>query len=464
MKLLTPILRPLRSSLPGTHQLPGVRSTYLERQHSTFPQRTIIHQLQRPQLRHQPVSVCQRHSSTTPKATDYLPIYPDLTETQQSVRENIAKICSDFPDSYWAKLDLEHKFPTDFHQAIAKSGWLGICMPSEYGGSDLGIAEASIMVQTISESGAAYAGASSVHMNIFGLEPVRKFGTEEQKRRWLTPLIAGQEKACFGVTEAETGLDTTRMKSRAVLDGDQWLLSGSKVWISTAQVAEKILILVRSTPLDQCIKPSQGMSLFYTDLDRSQVEVREIQKMGRAAVDSNQLFFDGWKVPANDLVGGPEAEGKGFKMIMQGMNAERILIAAEALGIGYAALRKASVYANERVVFGRKIGSNQAIQHPLVKNWMELESARLMVYHAARLYDEGSETGEYANAAKYLAAEAAYHACETSVMVHGGMGYAKEYHVERYFREVMIPRLAPVSREMIFNYLGEKVLALPRSY
>ena len=206
------------------------------------------------------------------------------------------------------------------------------------------------------------------------------------------------------------------------------------------------------------------MSLFYTDLDRTQVEIREIPKMGRAAVDSNQLFFDGWKVPVDDLVGGPEAEGKGFKMIMQGMNAERILIAAEALGIGYAALRKAAVYANERIVFGRKIGSNQAIQHPLVKNWMELESARLMVYYAARLYDEGSETGEYANAAKYLAAEAAYHACETSVLVHGGMGYAKEYHVERYFREVMIPRLAPVSREMIFNYLGEKVLGLPRSY
>ena len=337
-------------------------------------------------------------------------------------------------------------------------------MPSQYGGSDLGIQDASIMVQTISESGAAYAGASSVHMNIFGLEPVRKFGTEEQKKRWLIPLIAGRERSCFGVTEAETGLNTLGMKSRAVRDGDVWKLSGSKVWISTAQVAEKILILVRTKPVEQCAKPSQGLSLFYTDLDRSQVEVREIPKMGRAAVDSNQLFFEGWKVPMEDMVGGPEGEGKGFKYIMHGMNAERVLIAAEALGIGYAALRRAAIYAGERVVFGRKIGQNQAIQHPLAKSWMDLEAARLMVYHAARLYDAGSETGEYANAAKYLAAEAAYRACETAVMVHGGMGYAKEYHVERYLREVIIPRLAPISREMIFNYVGERVLGLPKSY
>ena len=337
-------------------------------------------------------------------------------------------------------------------------------MPSQYGGSDLGIQDASIMVQTISESGAAYAGASSVHMNIFGLEPVRKFGTEEQKKRWLIPLIAGREKSCFGVTEAETGLNTLGMKSRGIRVGDIWKLSGSKVWISTALVADKILILVRTKPVEECAKPSQGLSLFYTDLDRSQVEVREIPKMGRAAVDSNQLFFDGWKVPVEDMVGGPEGEGKGFKYIMHGMNAERVLIAAEALGIGYGALRRAAIYAGERVVFGRKIGQNQAIQHPLARSWIELEAARLMVYHAARLYDAGSETGEYANSAKYLAAEAAYRACETAVMVHGGMGYAKEYHVERYLREVIIPRLAPISREMIFNYVGEKVLGLPKSY
>lgn len=379
------------------------------------------------------------------------------------MREAIGKVCSKFDDAYWLTADKEHRFPVEFHQAIAQDGWLGICMPAAYGGSDLGIAEAAVMVQTIAESGAAYAGASAVHMNIFGLEPVRKFGSEEQKRRMLVPLIAGKERACFGVTEPNTGLDTLRLQARAVkADGDDhYLLSGQKIWISTAQVAEKILILVRTTPLDQVSKPSQGLSLFYTDLDRTQVEVTEIPKMGRAAVDSNTLFFDGWRVPRGDLIG---QENNGFKMIMHGMNAERILIAAEALGIGFAALRRAALYAGERVVFGRQIGQNQAIQHPLADSWMQLEAARLMIYQAARMYDAGHETGEYANAAKYLAAEAAFRACERAVMTHGGMGYAKEYHVERYLREVMIPRIAPVSREMIRNYIGERVLGLPRSY
>ena len=334
-------------------------------------------------------------------------------------------------------------------------------MPSAYGGSDLGISEASVMMQTISESGAAYAGASAVHMNIFGLEPVRKFGTEEQKQRMLVPLIEGKERACFGVTEPNTGLDTLKLQSKAVRDGDGYRLSGQKIWISTAQVAEKILILVRTTPLEEVKKPSHGLSLFYTHLDRTQVDVQEIPKMGRSAVDSNTLFFDGWKVPREDLIG---EEGNGFKMIMHGMNAERILIAAEALGIGFAALRRAALYAGERKVFGRPIGQNQAIQHPLAESWMELEAARLVIYQAARMYDAGHETGEYANAAKYLAAEAAFRACERAIMTHGGMGYAKEYHVERYLREIMIPRIAPVSREMIKNYIGERVLGLPRSY
>lgn len=334
-------------------------------------------------------------------------------------------------------------------------------MPSQYGGSELGIADAAVMVQTIAESGAAYAGASAVHMNIFGLEPVRKFGTEAQKSRWLVPLIAGREKACFAVTEPDSGLDTLRLTSQAVKDGNEYVLKGQKVWISTAQVAEKVLMLVRTTPLEEVTKPSHGLSLFYTDLDRGQVQVTEIPKMGRAAVDSNTLFFDGWRVPAEDLIG---EEGKGFKMIMHGMNAERILIAAEALGVGFAALRRAAIYAGERKVFGRPIGQNQAIQHPLAESWMELEAARLMIYQAARMYDQGYEAGEYANAAKYLAAEAAFRACERAVMTHGGMGYAKEYHVERYLREIMIPRIAPVSREMIKNYVAERVLGLPRSY
>ncbi|KAK5064495.1 hypothetical protein LTR84_000328 [Exophiala bonariae] len=415
-----------------------------------------------------------RHTrSISVRATEYLQLHdPDLTDSQRTVREAISKICSKFPDSYWATAEKEHRFPVEFHQAIAGDGWLGICMPAEYGGSELGIAEAAVMVQTIAESGAAYAGASAVHMNIFGLEPVRKFGTDEQKRRMLVPLIAGEHRACFGVTEPNTGLDTLKLQSKAVKvkvgdesgsegEGDHYLLSGQKIWISTAQVAEKILILTRTTPLEGVTKPSQGLSLFYTDLDRSQVQITEIPKMGRAAVDSNSLFFDDWKVPAADLIG---QENHGFKMIMHGMNAERILIAAEAIGIGYAALRRAALYAGERHVFGRPIGQNQGVQHPLATSWMELEAARLMIYQAARLYDEGYEAGEYANAAKFLAAEAAYKACERAVLAHGGMGYAKEYHVERYFREVMIPRIAPVSREMIMNYIGQRVLGLPKSY
>lgn len=317
------------------------------------------------------------------------------------------------------------------------------------------------MMQIISESGAGMAGASSVPMNIFGLEPVVKFGNAEQKRRFLIPLVQGRERACFGVTEPNTGLDTLKLRSMATRNGEHYILKGSKIWISAAQHAERILILVRTTPLDKVTKPSQGLSLFYTDLDRSQVDVSEIPKMGRAAVDSNTLFFENWNVPAADMIG---EENNGFKMIIHDMNAERILIAAEALGLGYAALRRAAKYANERQVFGRPIGQSQGIQHPLADSWMNLEAARLMVYQAARMYDAGYTSGEYANATKYLAAEAAFRACERAVMSHGGMGYAGEYHVERYLREAFIPRIAPVSREMICSYIGERVLGLPKSY
>ena len=397
------------------------------------------------------------------RATEYLQNHdPDLTESQRTVRDAIAKICSKYPDEYWLEKDESKQFPHDLHAALAKDGWLGICMPQAYGGSELGIAEAAVMMQTISESGGGMTAASSVHMNIFGLEPVVKFGNEEQKRRWLVPLIKGDERACFGVTEPNTGLDTLKLQSLATRHGeDSYTLSGSKIWTSTAQTAEKILILVRTMPLDSVSKPTQGLSLFYTDLDRAHVRVDEIHKMGRAAVDSNVIFFDGWEVPATDRVGD---EGNGFKMIMHGMNAERILIGAEALGLGYAALRRAARYASERVVFGRPIGQNQGIQHPLADSWMKLEAARLVIYQAARMYDQGYSTGEYANAGKYLAAEAAFEACERAVLTHGGMGYAKEYHVERYFREAVLPRVAPVSREMICNYIGERVLGLPKSY
>ncbi len=307
------------------------------------------------------------------RATEFLQNdNPDWTESQRTVREAISKICSNFPDEYWLEHDESKKFPYDLHSALAKDGWLGICMPEEYGGSQLGISEATVMMQTISESGGGMTGASSVHMNIFGLEPVVKFGSEEQKKRFLIPLIQGKERACFGVTEPNTGLDTLKLQSSARRDGDHYILKGSKIWISTAQTAEKILILVRTTPLENVKKSSQGLSLFYTDMDKSQVQVTEIPKMGRGAVDTNTLFFEDWRVPASDLIG---EENNGFKMIMHGMNAERILIGAEALGLGYAALRRAAIYAGERQVFGRPIGKNQAIQHPLADSWMKLEAA-----------------------------------------------------------------------------------------
>jgi acyl-CoA dehydrogenase len=317
------------------------------------------------------------------------------------------------------------------------------------------------MMQAISESGAGMTGASAVHMNIFGLNPVVVFGTDEQKRRMLPPLIAGKERACFAVTEPNTGLDTTQLKTKAERRGDKYIVTGQKVWISTAQVAEKVLILARTTPLEDVKRRTDGLSLFYTTLDRSRVEVTEIEKMGRKAVDSNQVFFDGLEVPEEDRIG---EEGKGFEYILHGLNPERILIAAEAVGLGFVAVKRAADYAKERVVFNRQIGMNQGIQHPLADCWMGLEAARLMIMNAAWRYDQGLSCGVEANSAKYLAAEAGFKACQQAVMTHGGFGYAKEYHVERYMREVMIPRIAPVSPQLILCFIAEKVLGLPKSY
>ena len=384
-----------------------------------------------------------------------------LTPQQVEIRESVLKICARFGDDYWAARDREGQFPHEFHRAIADGGWLGIAMPEAYGGSGLGITEAAVMMQAIAESGAAFSGASAVHMNIFGLNPVVVFGTEEQKRRFLPPLIAGEEKACFAVTEPDAGLDTTRIKTRAVREGDRYIVHGQKIWTSTAQVAERVLLLARTTPLEDVKKRTEGLTLFYTKLDRAHVEVREIEKMGRMAVDSNQVFFDALPVPVADRIG---EEGQGFAAILHGMNPERILIAAEAVGVGRAALARAQRYAKERVVFGRPIGQNQAIQHPLAKNWMALEAANLMLLKAAGLYDTGQPCGIEANAAKYLAAEAGYEACETAVLTHGGMGYAKEFHVERLLREVMIARIAPVSRELILCNIAERALGMPKSY
>jgi acyl-CoA dehydrogenase len=387
-----------------------------------------------------------------------------LTPEQLEIREAVARLCQRFGDDYWRQKDEAGAFPHEFHKAMAEAGWLGVAMPEEFGGSGLGIAEAAVVMQAVAQSGAGFSGASAVHMNIFGLHPVVVFGSGEQKRRFLPPLIAGREKAAFAVTEPDVGLDTTRLKTRAVRDGGHYVISGRKIWTSTAQVAEKVLLLTRTTPIEEAARPSAGMTLFYTDLDRSRIEVREIHKMGRAAVDSNMLFIDGLRVPAADRIG---AEGEGFRYILHGMNPERILIAAEAVGLGRAALARAARYASERVVFGRPIGQNQGIQHPLAERWIELEAAELLVHRAAAAYDNGEEAGQvgaYANAAKYFAAEAGHRACESAVLTHGGMGYAREFHVERFFREIQIARIAPVSPQLILSHIAERVLGLPKSY
>ena len=385
----------------------------------------------------------------------------EFTPDQLALRDAVSRICDRYPDEYWLERDREGGFPEPLHADLARDGWLGIAMPQEYGGAGLGMTEAALMMQTIAASGAGFTGASAVHMNIFGLNPVVVFGSDEQRGRWLEPLIAGREKACFAVTEPDAGLDTTKLSTRAVRQGDEYIVHGRKIWISTAQVASKMLLLARTTPLAEVDKPTQGLSLFYTDLDREKIEVREIEKMGRKAVDSNMLFIDGLRIPVADRIG---EEGRGFEYILHGLNPERILIAAEAVGIGRAALDRAVKYAGERTVFGRPIGKNQGIQHPLAQAWMQLEAADLMVFKAASLHDAGKPCGPAANSAKYLAAEAGYNACQTAVMTLGGMGYAKEYHVERLLRESFIPRIAPVSPQLIMCFIAEKVLGLPKSY
>ena len=384
-----------------------------------------------------------------------------LTTEQQQIRDEVLKLCARFDDGYWLERDRTATFPDAFFAAMAAGNWLGIAMPEAYGGAGLGITEAAILMQAVAESGACMSGASAVHLNIFGLNPVVVYGTESQKQRMLPPIVAGQEKACFGVTEANAGLNTTQITTRADRRGDRYVINGAKIWTSTAQVATKILLLARTTPLDQVKRRSQGLTLFYTTLDRAHAEVRLIHKMGRHAVDSNMVFFENMEVPEEDRIG---AEGEGFRTLLHGLNPERILVAAEAIGIGRAALARASRYARERVVFGRPIGQNQGIQHPLAKCWAELEAANLMVMKAAWLYDQGQPCGAEANAAKYLAGEAGFRTCEQAVMTHGGMGYAQEYHVERYLRESLIPRIAPVSPQLILSYLAERVLDLPRSY
>ncbi len=383
-----------------------------------------------------------------------------LSSEQQAIVDNIKSLMGTFGDDFWLERDNSGVFPEEFYQAMAEGGWLGITMPEEYGGANLGVMEAMLMMMTVAEGGGLSA-ASAVHINIFGPHPIVKFGTDEQKRRWLPPLIAGEQKTCFGVTEANAGLDTSRIETFARREGDKYIINGQKIWTTTAQQADKIMLLTRTTPRDECAKPYDGITLFYADMDPDHVEIKEIEKMGRKAVNSNMTFYDNLEVSVDDRIG---EEGKGFQYILHSLNPERILLGAESVGMGRSALERASQYAKDRVVFGRPIGMNQSVQHPLAENWIELEAAYLSLSQAAWLYDNGMPCGAQANGAKYIAAEAGFKACEQAVMTHGGMGYAKEYHVERLMREAMLPRLAPVSQNMVLNFISTNVLGLPRSY
>jgi acyl-CoA dehydrogenase len=384
----------------------------------------------------------------------------DLTEEQRAIRDAVAKICSRFDDAYWLERERTGTFPEDFAAEIAKGGFYGVTMEEQYGGSGLGITEASLVMQEIGRYGAA--ASSAVHINIFGLQPVVGFGTDEQKARMLPPLIRGEHRSCFGVTEPDAGLDTTHISTFARRrEGGGYVVDGRKVWTSTAQRADHILLVTRTTPIEECKRPTDGMSVFYTDFDRSKIDVHEIAKMGRKAVDSNAIFIDGLEVPEENRIG---AEGEGFKVLLHGLNAERIIVAAAAVGFGMHVLEKAAAYARERVVFGRPIGQNQAIQHPLASVWMRLQAAELMTYKAAALYDQGRPCGLEANTARNLAGSAAYEAAFRAVRTHGGFGFAQEYHVERYFRESVLNFIAPVSEELILSYVAEKALGMPKSY
>jgi acyl-CoA dehydrogenase len=385
----------------------------------------------------------------------------ELSEDQEAIRKAVAGFLRDFDDRYWMDRDLAHEFPTEFYDAVARGGWLGMTVPERYGGHGLGITEATLLLEEVARSGGGMNAASSIHLSIFGMQPVVVHGSDELKQRTLPRIVTGDLHVCFGVTEPGAGLDTTRITTFARRDGDHYVVSGRKVWISKAMESEKILLLTRTAKIDDVAKRTDGMTLFLTDLNRDRVEIRPIPKMGRNAVTSNELFIDELRVPIADRVG---EEGQGFRYLLDGLNPERMLIAAEALGIGRVALDKAVRYANDRVVFDRPIGANQGIQFPLADSLARLDAAELVLRKASWLYDHGRPCGREANTAKYLCAEAGFDAADRALQTHGGMGYSEEYHVARYFREARLMRIAPISQEMILNYLGSHVLGLPRSY
>jgi acyl-CoA dehydrogenase len=383
-----------------------------------------------------------------------------LTEQQEMIRKEVATLARSFSLDYWLERDRKHEYPWEFVKAFAEGGWLGALIPEEYGGLGLGVAECGVMMQEIAASGAGASGASAVHFYLFPPAPIIRHGSERMKRDFLPKLARGEILMAFGVTEPTAGVDTSRIRTKAEKVDGGWVVNGQKVWISNAQNADKILLLARTSPRNEA-KPLDGMTLFFTDLDRNRITVREIEKLGRSAVDSNELFIDDLRVRDDDVVG---EVGRGFRYLIDGLNSERIVVGLEGVGLGQAALELATKYANERMVFGRPIGKNQAIAHPLADSWIRLESARLMAMHAAVLYDDHQNCGVQAAAAKYLGAEAGFDACDRAMSTYGGYAYAKEYHVERLWREARLLRNAPLSQEMVLNHIAAEALNLPRGY
>jgi len=385
----------------------------------------------------------------------------ELTEAQQEIVQQIRAMGQKFPDEYWRERDARAEFPHEFYSEVARGGWLGVAIPEQYGGSGLGITEAALVMREVAGSGGAMAAASAIHLSIFGVSPLVFHGSEEQKRRFLPDVVSGKLHVAFAVTEPDAGNDITHIKTAARRDGDDYVINGRKVFTTKAREAQRMLLLTRTTPFEQVQKKTDGMSLFFAELEPAAVEVRELHKLGRAAVDTNMLFIDNLRVAVSDLVGG---EGRGFHCLLDGLNPERILVAAEAIGIGRAALARAVRYAKERVVFGRPIGQNQAIAHPLADVYAKLEAAEMLMLKAAWLFDHRKPCGAEANMAKLRAADAAFEACDRAVQTLGGYGYIREYDVERYFRECRLLKIAPVSQEMVLNSISEHVLGLPRSY
>jgi alkylation response protein AidB-like acyl-CoA dehydrogenase len=385
----------------------------------------------------------------------------ELSDDQATLHAEALALAKQFSLDYWLERDAKSEYPWDFIRAFADHGWLETMIPEQYGGAGLGITEAALLLHAICRSGAGTSGASAIHFYMFPPAPIIRFGSEEMKQKYLPRMAKGEIVMAFGITEPNAGSDLSRITTKATRTGDDgWTISGQKVWTTNAQNADKILLIARTSERND-ERPLDGLTLFFTDLDREKCEIRRIEKLGRAAIDSNEVFIDGLEATDADIVG---EVGQGFKALLDGLNPERIVIAMEAIGIGRAALELATEYARTRVVFGRPIGQNQAVAHPLAEAWAELEAAELMSLKAAARFDAGLSCGKEANAAKNLAAEASFRACDAALQTFGGFGYAKEYHVERLWREVRLYRLAPVSNQLILNYIAQHVLDLPRSY